>query len=141
MHIPVIGSPRCTISPRGIHETITVPPPARIPSSNPPPLSALPLSYASLNPHTPTPPQVREAMASLLCALSSSRAIHFYDVVPLDMLLDAMAHDQPSVSHKIQSILVPSYFPSPEEGSVSLIEGGRSPATSPERGWETGLIS
>ena len=65
-------------------------------------------------------------MAQLLGALSSSRSLHFYDVVPLDMLLDAMAHDAPSVSHKIQAILVPSYFPSPQEGSV-------------REGWEEGL--
>ena len=35
-------------------------------------------------------------MAALLCSMSSSRAIHFYDVVPVDMLLDAMSHDSVS---------------------------------------------
>ena len=59
-------------------------------------------------------------MAKLLCALSSSRAIHFYDVVPLGLLLDAMSQDSPSVSTRIQSILVPSYFPNPEEGSARV---------------------
>ena len=71
--------------------------------------------------NTTTPPlflQVREAMASLLVAVSKTRALHFYEVVPLDALLAVMASDAPSVSHKIQQMLVPSYFPNPEEGAV-----------------------
>ncbi len=62
--------------------------------------------------------QVREAMAALLAAVQRTRAIHFYDVVPLEDLLAVMACDAPSVSHKIQQVLVPTYFPNPEEGSV-----------------------
>ena len=37
----------------------------------------------------------------------------------MDSLLAVMASDVPAVANKIQSILVPSYFPNPEEGSVS----------------------
>ncbi len=65
------------------------------------------------------PLQVREAMAQLLVAVSRSRSLHFYEVVPLDALLSVMAVDAPSVSGPIQSILLPSYFPDPDEGAVS----------------------
>lgn len=64
--------------------------------------------------------QVREAMAALLAAVQRTRAIHFYDVVPLEGLLAVLACDAPSVSHTIQQVLVPTYFPNPEEGSVRL---------------------
>jgi len=64
---------------------------------------------------------VREAMAALLAAVQRTRAIHFYDVVPLEGLLAVMACDAPSVSHKIQQVLVPTYFPNPKEGSVSAV--------------------
>lgn len=53
---------------------------------------ACPSFQTCLSPHL----QVREAMAALLCSMSSSRAIHFYDVVPVDMLLDVMSHDSVS---------------------------------------------
>ena len=64
--------------------------------------------------------KVREGMADLLVAISSSRTLHFYDVCPVEMLLDVMAHDCSSVGLKVQSILVPSYFPNPEEGSARV---------------------
>ncbi|GAX76010.1 hypothetical protein CEUSTIGMA_g3453.t1 [Chlamydomonas eustigma] len=64
--------------------------------------------------------KVREAMASLLAALSSCRNLHFYDIVPVDMMLDVMAHDSPIISTKIQALLVPTYFPCPEEGSARV---------------------
>lgn len=35
----------------------------------------------------------------------------------------AMSGDVVSVGRKIQQILVPSYFPNPEEGSVSWLQG------------------
>ncbi len=39
-------------------------------------------------------------------------------VVPLELLLDVMARDAPAVSSRIQSILVPSYYPDPQQGAV-----------------------
>ncbi|KAF5833222.1 condensin II non structural maintenance of chromosomes subunit-domain-containing protein [Dunaliella salina] len=67
--------------------------------------------------------KVREAMASLLAAVQRTRVIHFYDVVPLEGLLAVMASDAPSVSHKVQQVLVPTYFPNPQEGSEGLVSG------------------
>ncbi len=37
------------------------------------------------------PLQVREAMTQLLVAVSRSRSLHFYEVVPLDALFSVMA--------------------------------------------------
>ena len=76
--------------------------------------------------------QVREAMASLLVATSKTRTLHFYEVVPLDVLLAVMASDVPAVSQRIQQMLVPSYFPNPTEGSVSTgsVPAQHNPTTS-----------
>ncbi|KAJ9506983.1 hypothetical protein QJQ45_016540 [Haematococcus lacustris] len=65
--------------------------------------------------------KVREAMAALLSAVSKTRGLHFYEVVPLEMLLAVMSSDVPPVSQAIQQILVPSYFPNPEEGSLHVV--------------------
>ncbi len=70
--------------------------------------------------------QVREAMAALLVAVSRSRSVHFYEVVPLHSLLGVMAVDVPSVAACIQAILLPSYFPNPDEGAVSSLACGLS---------------
>lgn len=68
--------------------------------------------------------KVREALASLLVAVSSSRSLHFYDVVPLPQLLDVMAHDAVPVARRIHQILLPSYFPNVQEGAVSPCSRG-----------------
>lgn len=59
-------------------------------------------------------------MADLLVAVSTCRSLHFYEVVPLAELLQVMAVDAPAVSARVQSILLPSYFPGPEEGAARV---------------------
>lgn len=39
------------------------------------------------------------------------RELHFVDIVGVEQLLQAMAHDLPQVAHRIQKLLLPSYFP------------------------------
>ena len=39
------------------------------------------------------------------------RELHFVDIVDVEQLLQAMAHDVPQVAHRIQKLLLPSYFP------------------------------
>ena len=39
------------------------------------------------------------------------RELHFVDIVDVEQLLQAMAHDLPQVAHRIQKLLLPSYFP------------------------------
>ena len=51
---------------------------------------------------------------------SSSRGLHFWEVVDLDTLLQAMVEDTaPEVVSKLHRLLLPSYYPGPEEGTVS----------------------
>jgi hypothetical protein len=52
--------------------------------------------------------------------------LHFWEVVPLEVLLEEMAEARSShasaaggVAQKLHQLLVPSYFPGPEEGVVS----------------------
>eukprot|EP00775_Hariotina_reticulata_P006481 gene6481-6708_t len=66
---------------------------------------------------------VRDAMADLLLCISTSRGLHFWEVVPLEVLLAEMAEARSShasaaggVAQKLHQLLVPSYFPGPEEG-------------------------
>ncbi|GLC38313.1 hypothetical protein PLESTB_001749400 [Pleodorina starrii] len=68
-----------------------------------------------------TDPGVREALADLLVAVSSSRSLHFWGVVPPEELLEVIAADSaPAVARKIARMLVPSYFPNAREGSARL---------------------
>ena len=39
------------------------------------------------------------------------KELHFVDIVPLDVLLEAMTTDCSAVSARIQKVLLPSYFP------------------------------
>ncbi len=39
------------------------------------------------------------------------KELHFVNVVPLDVLLEAMTTDCSAVSARIQKVLLPSYFP------------------------------
>ena len=87
-------------------------------------MASLLIMLPPLPPPPPSFPQVREAMASLLVTLSTCRHIHFYEVVPLEVLLEVLGHDCASVSIKVQQVLGPSYFPNPQEGSVSHRGGG-----------------
>jgi len=55
----------------------------------------------------------------------TSRGLHFWEVVPLEVLLEEMAEARSShasaaggVAQKLHQLLVPSYFPGPEEGVV-----------------------
>lgn len=88
----------------------------------PPPQRALPaLAVLIVDPSL----KVREALATLLVAVSASRSLHFYDVVALPQLLDVMAHDAPPVARRIHQILLPSYFPNVQEGAVSECAAAR----------------
>jgi len=65
---------------------------------------------------------------------STSRGLHFWEVVPLDVLLAQLAAESQggvggsgsAAAQKLHQLLVPSYLPSPEEGvvSVALAWGG-----------------
>ncbi|WIA12344.1 hypothetical protein OEZ85_012395 [Tetradesmus obliquus] len=71
-------------------------------------------------------PRVREAMADLLLCISTSRGLHFWEVVPLEVLLEqlvgagAAAPGSSSVAQKLHQLLVPSYFPNPQEGAARI---------------------
>ncbi|EFJ53143.1 hypothetical protein VOLCADRAFT_86123 [Volvox carteri f. nagariensis] len=66
-------------------------------------------------------PGVREALADLLVAVSGSRGLQFWGVVPPEELLEVIAVDKaPGVTRKISKMLVPSFFPNAQEGSARL---------------------
>ncbi|KAF6261308.1 condensin II non structural maintenance of chromosomes subunit-domain-containing protein [Scenedesmus sp. NREL 46B-D3] len=71
-------------------------------------------------------PRVREAMADLLLCISTSRGLHFWEVVPLEVLLEqlvgagAAGPGSSSVAQKLHQLLVPSYFPNPQEGAARI---------------------
>jgi hypothetical protein len=62
-------------------------------------------------------------------ACRTSRGLHFWEVVPLEVLLEqlvgtgAAAPGSSSVAQKLHQLLVPSYFPNPQEGAVSAPAG------------------
>ncbi|KAK7406455.1 hypothetical protein VNO78_08081 [Psophocarpus tetragonolobus] len=55
---------------------------------------------------------VRVAAVDLLLHLKDVKNLQFNKVVDLDLLLSALASDQPPVAQKIAKLLLPSYFPS-----------------------------
>ncbi|TKY70655.1 Condensin-2 complex subunit G2 [Spatholobus suberectus] len=55
---------------------------------------------------------VRVAAVDLLLHLKDVRNFQFNKVVELELLLSALARDQPPVAQKITKLLLPSYFPS-----------------------------
>ncbi|GIL49988.1 hypothetical protein Vafri_6095 [Volvox africanus] len=66
-------------------------------------------------------PGVREALADMLTALSATRSLNFWGVVPPEELLEVIAVEKnPAVTRKISKMLVPSYFPNAQEGSARL---------------------
>lgn len=50
----------------------------------------------------------------------SLRDLSFVDVVPLDTLLDVLATDSAPVAERVHRLLVPSYFPGPEDGPACV---------------------
>jgi hypothetical protein len=64
-----------------------------------------------------------------LIVCRTSRGLHFWEVVPLEVLLEqlvgtgAAAPGSRSVAQKLHQLLVPSYFPNPREGAVSAAAG------------------
>jgi hypothetical protein len=66
---------------------------------------------------------------ALLFLHRTSRGLHFWEVVPLEVLLEqlvgtgAAAPGSSSVAQKLHQLLVPSYFPNPQEGAVSTAAG------------------
>lgn len=55
---------------------------------------------------------------------STSRGLHFWEVVPLDVLLEQLSNGSGgadgNVAQKLHQLLVPSYFPDSQEGAVSV---------------------
>jgi hypothetical protein len=49
------------------------------------------------------------------------RDLHFYDIVPVKTLLEAMGTDQRSVAERVQQLLLPSYGMGTEEGPARVI--------------------
>eukprot|EP00232_Nephroselmis_pyriformis_P015184 CAMPEP_0182884986 /NCGR_PEP_ID=MMETSP0034_2-20130328/19337_1 /TAXON_ID=156128 /ORGANISM="Nephroselmis pyriformis, Strain CCMP717" /LENGTH=877 /DNA_ID=CAMNT_0025018231 /DNA_START=21 /DNA_END=2651 /DNA_ORIENTATION=+ len=69
-------------------------------------------------------PKVRVAMADLLLTVRSVRAIKFFEVVPVEKLLDSLESDQAPVASRIARLLLPSYLPpaaGPEEAAGRLL--------------------
>jgi hypothetical protein len=77
------------------------------------------------------PPAAAAAVHLLLlstcCCRSTSRGLHFWEVVPLDVLLGQLAAEGQAggaggsvIAQKLHQLLVPSYFPGPDEGVVSV---------------------
>ena len=74
----------------------------------------------------------KHCCAALLC--STSRGLHFWEVVPLDVLLEQMGGGagvtagpcDSAVAQRLHQLLVPSYFPNPEDGAVSAVRAGLS---------------
>ncbi|KAL3138948.1 hypothetical protein ABBQ32_005760 [Trebouxia sp. C0010 RCD-2024] len=64
--------------------------------------------------------KVRTAVADLLLAVMRVRELHFVDIVDVEELLGAMAQDVPQVAHRIQKLLLPSYFPDGNEGPARV---------------------
>ncbi len=50
----------------------------------------------------------------------SLRDLSFVDVVPLDTLLDVLATDSAPVAQRVHRLLLPSYFPGPEDGPACV---------------------
>ncbi|BDA48499.1 Condensin-2 complex subunit G2 [Coccomyxa sp. Obi] len=63
---------------------------------------------------------VRVALADMLLAIGSLRDLSFVDVVPLDTLLNVLATDSAPVAQRVHRLLVPSYFPGPEDGPACV---------------------
>eukprot|EP00963_Diacronema_lutheri_P005589 scaffold431_cov334-Pavlova_lutheri.AAC.104 len=55
--------------------------------------------------------KVRSAMADVLLAVRGIRAIHFYDIVPIEEILQALGTDGTEVAVKLTKLLSPSYLP------------------------------
>lgn len=72
--------------------------------------------------HDPSP-RVRLALAELLACIRSSRGLHWWDVVPLDVLSAALGEEtSEEVAARFLTTLLPTIFPGPEEGA-SLVAG------------------
>ncbi|KAL8158688.1 hypothetical protein V2J09_000225 [Rumex salicifolius] len=74
---------------------------------------------------------VRAATIDLLLLLRDTQGFQFNKVVDLDMLLNALADDEPLIAQKITQLLIPSYLPSkvgiPEACNRCLTLVKRSP--------------
>ncbi|KAK3244146.1 hypothetical protein CYMTET_46231 [Cymbomonas tetramitiformis] len=55
--------------------------------------------------------RVRVAMVKLLLEVRSVRAIRFYEVVPVEMLLTGLANEDSALAHLLTQLLLPSYCP------------------------------
>ena len=57
---------------------------------------------------------------SVSAACRHVKELHFVDVVPLEVLLEAMTTDCSAVSARIQKVLLPSYFPGEMPGLLEM---------------------
>lgn len=76
-------------------------------------------------------PKVRAAFVDLLLAICSIRGLQWQGFVDVQVLLEAIASDVPSVCERIQKLLLPSYFPDVNNGPPLIAALLR---TSPEAG-------
>ena len=79
--------------------------------------AALPRVSACLNDSSA---RVRAAMVDLLLIVRGVRAIKFYDIAPLDSLLESLVDDEEQVARKIAKLLIPSYIPVSKSPEVAL---------------------
>jgi len=64
--------------------------------------------------------KVRCAFANLLLSLRGVQGLRWHEIVDIQKLLDVMSSDVPSVSGRIQRLLLPSYFPDAETGPAMV---------------------
>lgn len=77
--------------------------------------------------HDPAP-AVRVALADLLLTVSTGRGLKFWEVVPLEALLDVLARlpesgapcDDDEVAARVHHLLAPSYVPNAQEGAARV---------------------
>ena len=89
---PLTTSPQLANHPQRASQPPSLPSPSLLTLSRTPPTPAQPVlkrALPQLAPlmHDPSP-KVREAMAELLLVISACRELHFYDVVPVEALLE-----------------------------------------------------
>ncbi len=65
--------------------------------------------------------KVRTTLLDILHAVRCVRDVHYWELVPLDALLQLIATDTNAVSSKIQALLLPSFFPNLEEGPAFVV--------------------
>lgn len=67
--------------------------------------------------------KVRIAFVKILCQVKSIRGMHFYEIVPVDHLLERLAedHHRPHVCHVMTQLLLNSFYPQEQNHDNTLL--------------------